>query len=302
VNPFRCRLWHLHDRLDEYLDEDSCKQEIESFQKNGQLIPALGRTIKDDDSFDIELVCGARRLFVARHLNLPLFVEVRANLSDRAAAVAMDIENRHRVNISPYERGRSYASWLRSGLFESQKDIALALGVSSSQISRLLALGSLPMIIIDAFEKPQEIREHWGVQLLEMWRESSVKGPLGRKARSLAERKTAMSAETVYRELVLSTKGTQRIRAAAHDQVILDERGSPVFRVKFQRSHVALVIPMTALTPETLQNVCDRVAEVLHPISLPDADKMPCEEPGATLARTLRCSAHQEGNRFGENP
>src|SRR5579862_455650 len=104
VNPFRCCMWSLHDRLEDYLTEDTCKAELESFEKHGQLVPALGRPLHGNPDFDIELIFGARRLFVAKLLNRPLRVQVRA-MNDREAILAMDVENRHRKDISPYERG-----------------------------------------------------------------------------------------------------------------------------------------------------------------------------------------------------
>src|SRR6185369_17989067 len=94
VNPFKCQLWALHDRLEEHITEESCKAEIQSFLQHGQLVPVLGRRIHDADS-EVELIYGARRLFTARHLNMPLLVEVRP-VTDQDAIVAMDIENRQR--------------------------------------------------------------------------------------------------------------------------------------------------------------------------------------------------------------
>src|SRR5262245_61544618 len=114
VNPFECRLWDLHDRLESQLTEKSCTAEIESFGKHGQLVPALGRPLTQDPTYKVELIYGARRLFVARHINSPLLVEIR-EMTNREAIVAMDIENRQRTDISAYERGLSYARWLRTG-------------------------------------------------------------------------------------------------------------------------------------------------------------------------------------------
>jgi ParB/RepB/Spo0J family partition protein len=125
VSPFRCRMW-----------------EIESFSRHGQLVAALGRPLRKDPDYDVELIFGARRLFVARHLNQPLLVELR-EMSGREAITAMDIENRHRADISPYERGLSYARWLRAGFFACQEDIARALKVSCSHVSRLLKIARL---------------------------------------------------------------------------------------------------------------------------------------------------------------
>src|ERR1051325_11559924 len=39
VNPFRCRMWPLLDRLGDYITEQSCRAEIESFARYGQLVP-----------------------------------------------------------------------------------------------------------------------------------------------------------------------------------------------------------------------------------------------------------------------
>lgn len=83
----------------------------------------------------------ARLLFVARHLNAQLLVGKRP-MSDLEAIVAIDIENPQRVDVSPYERGLSFAQWLRAGYFNSQDDIARALQISASQVSRLLRLGA----------------------------------------------------------------------------------------------------------------------------------------------------------------
>src|ERR1700678_2391533 len=120
VNPFRCRVWTLHDRIEEHITEESCRTEIDSFAVHGQVVPVLGRPVLGDPNFDVELIYGARRLFVARHLNQPLLVEL-CDLSDFEAIVAMDIENRQRSDISPYERGVAFATWLRTGHFASQQ-------------------------------------------------------------------------------------------------------------------------------------------------------------------------------------
>src|SRR5262245_58621032 len=120
VSAFRVRMWDLHDRIDSQVNEQTCRAEIESTLRHGQLVPALGRRLCGDPDHDIELVYGARRLFVARHLNVPLLVELR-DVSDREAIVAMDLENRVRRDLSPYERGMSFARWLRSGHFHAQE-------------------------------------------------------------------------------------------------------------------------------------------------------------------------------------
>jgi ParB family transcriptional regulator, chromosome partitioning protein len=109
ISPFECKMWEMHDRMMSYITEKGCSSEIESVSKHRQLLPVLGRTLKDDPHYKVELIYGARRLFVARHLNIQLLVELR-RLSDVEAIIAMDIENRVRKDVSPYERGLAVRS------------------------------------------------------------------------------------------------------------------------------------------------------------------------------------------------
>src|SRR5580698_7585424 len=122
VSPFRCRMWDLHDRLETHINERTCRAEIDSFSKHGQIVAAIGRSVHGDKNCDVELITGARRLFVARHLNQHIAVELRT-MSDKEALIAMDAENRLRRDISPYERALSYSQWLRAGHFKHQDEI-----------------------------------------------------------------------------------------------------------------------------------------------------------------------------------
>src|SRR5213075_3284786 len=91
----RCKMWVLHDRFPEHIQAEYCKEEIKSFRAYGQLIPVLGRPLIGDPKFDAELIYGARRLYVARHLGKSILVDLR-EMTDGEAIVAMDLENRQR--------------------------------------------------------------------------------------------------------------------------------------------------------------------------------------------------------------
>ena len=54
VNPFRCRMWALHDRLEDQITEESCRGEIESIMRHGQLVPVLGRRLQGAPMHEIE--------------------------------------------------------------------------------------------------------------------------------------------------------------------------------------------------------------------------------------------------------
>jgi len=163
VDPFRCRVWSAHDRLEEHITEENCVSEIKSFKAHKQRKPALGRPVHNDPDYDVEVICGARRLFVARLLKMPLLVELR-ELSDREAIIEMHVD-RLRKDVSPYELGVAYLGWMREGYFESQEEMSRVLKVSNSKVSRLSKLAQLPSVIVGAFDSAVNIRERWGLHL-----------------------------------------------------------------------------------------------------------------------------------------
>jgi ParB family chromosome partitioning protein len=274
ANPFRCRMWHLHDRLEEQVTEESCRHEIDSIVAHGQIVPALARRTSGDKQHDFELVYGSRRLFVTRHLNIPLLLEVR-DLSDRDSLMAMDIENRQRKDLSPYERGLSYVSWLRKGLFESQDELARVLGISPSQLSRLIKLAQLPSIVVSAFHSPLDICETWGRELMDVWLDESRRPLIASRAREIAHILPRPSALTVYSYLV---GGTDKLRRSdlrsgkVHDEVIKDEQGAPLFRVQLRRKRVALVLPVERVPHSTLELIKSEVSKILQHATVQQVD------------------------------
>jgi ParB family chromosome partitioning protein len=263
VSPFRCRMWSSHDRFDQHVNEKTCKVEIESFSKHGQLVPVLGRVLRGDPDHDVELICGARRLFVARHINKPLLVELR-EMSDREAIIAMDIENRQRADVSPYERGVSYAHWLHSGQFGSQDEIAHALKISKSQVSRLLSLSKLPSVILNAFSTPTEICETWGLSIIEALDDPQRRQRTMHRARAIAALNPRPPAREVYRQLIAASAQQRPANRAARDRVVKDDDGVPLFRVRHRSNSVTLLLPSRNLSQVSMESICCAVAGILH--------------------------------------
>jgi ParB family transcriptional regulator, chromosome partitioning protein len=261
VNPFRCRMWHLHDRLDCQINEATCKAEIHSFSKHGQFIPALGRPVVGDPDYDIELIYGARRLFVARHLNQSILVEIR-DMTDREAITAMDVENRQRVDITPYERGRSYAHWIGSKYFQSQDDLARSLRVSPSQVSRLLKLARLPSAIVAAFESPTDISETWGLSLMDALDDPKRRAVTLQRARAIAAAPKRPSSKDVYRRLI-SASSSGRPSTKQHDEIVKDCSGKPLFRIRQQRQSIALLLPVDKVSPTTMRHIREALVDIM---------------------------------------
>jgi ParB/RepB/Spo0J family partition protein len=237
--------------------------------------------LQGDPNHEVELIYGARRLFVARHLNLPLSVELR-RMSDREASVAMDIENRQRTDISAYERGRSYARWLRAGLYESQEELARALAISKSHVSRLMKIAQLPSAIIGAFESPCDICEGWGLALTEVLEDPRRREQTLRVARALGNNTARPPAREVYRMLLLASGPGRKAGAQLRDEVVKASSGAALFRIKQQRSTVAILLPLQGLSAKSMHSIRRALTAILEPQndnSAVNESPLP-EEPG----------------------
>lgn len=263
VNPFRCRMWDLHDRLDTEVTEETCKLEIQSFLKHGQLIPARGRRLRGDPVHDVELIYGARRLFVARHLNVPLAVELQ-DMSDLDGIIAMDIENRQRRDVSPYERGRSCARWLASGYFESQEVLARALHLSNSQVSRLLRLAQLPGSIVNVFSSPSDMRERWGLELVDIWRDAERRPMLIRAASEIEALGSRPTPLEIYQTLLRSATREKLRGARSREETVSGLGGAALFRVRRESRAFTLLFPADRVSEESLRRIQDAVLRIVR--------------------------------------
>ena len=263
VNPFDCRLWRMHDRIEDHITEESCRAEILSFQERGQLVPVLGRRLREDSTHKFELIYGARRLFVARHVNKSLLMELR-DISDKEALIAMDIENRQRKDISPYERGVSYARWLRNGHFQSQDELAQTLKVSASQVSRLLKMARLPSVIIDAFGSPIHVCEGWALEIVAALENPQFRQRTIDAARAITEIWPRPQAREVYRRLLAAAVRGRKPKPMSHDKVVTGHDGDPLFRIRYQPNGVVVFLPAQRVSERSLLKIQGAITSILQ--------------------------------------
>lgn len=269
IKACRCRMWALHDRLQDHILAESCKEEIKSFRAYGQLIPVLGRPVIGDPKLDAELIYGARRLYVARHLGKPISVDLR-EISDEEAIIAMDVENRQRSDISPYERGCSFADLIRQGYFRTQGELARALNISESSVSRYLTIARLPSVIVSAFRSPLDIKEDWGLRLSELLLDSDLRPKLirvAREAQLVEERRSS----DVYRRLISACEKLSGARLRARDEVIFDSSGRAAFRIRQRSAHVAILLPVNKLSEAKLLEVKRAIQTIVAPAQVETA-------------------------------
>lgn len=264
VEPARCMLWQFHERLGEELNGESCKELIVSIQRHGQRQPVLGRKLSRADGAGIELIYGARRLFAATQLGVKLTVDVR-ELDDRAAIFEMEIENRLRTDISPYERGLSYRRWLSARLFTCQSDLAKSLDVSEAQVSRLLRYADLPAAVVSAFGTVQSIREEWAVSLAKLCQDSGCRPNVLRRARELSQGEPRYSPQVIFRRLVSATQLTFRDGGQARDEIVRSPAGRPIYRIALRAKTVHFIVPRDSLSEQLLHELKHQLACTLQP-------------------------------------
>jgi ParB family chromosome partitioning protein len=261
VDPFKCRIWTLNDRMEEYVDETSCRAEIESMAHDGQLVPVIGRAVEGNPDCGIEIICGARRLFVARHLKIALRVELR-ELTDRQAAVAVGMENALRKQTSPYERALWLAKLLRTNLYRSQDEMARELRITPTQVTRLLRFAELPRCVINAFTSPHDILESWAVELHKAWADERRR-LLTDRARAIEKRIPRPPAVSVYEMLLASRGPSLRSARRGAGRVVKSPTGEPLLRLERQRKEVVLRIPNALIDASTEKAVMQAIVAVL---------------------------------------
>lgn len=256
ISPFKCRMWALHDRLADECDSAATRQLLESIRQHGQKQPVLGRRLTpNSDGAEIELIYGARRLAAARELGVELLIELR-DIDDHSALIEMDIENRLREDISPYERGLSYRSWLTQGLFATQSDLAREIGVSEAQISRLLRFAELPATVVSAFDSHRDIKEDWAGNLARFCKLPEHRDGIHRRARKLAAMACKPSPDDVYNHLI--SDGHQVLaRTRVKDEVVKSRAGHPLFRIGVRARAIHLILPRVLVKGDTLRRIAE---------------------------------------------
>jgi len=139
IDPNAIRNWSLNDRPESELGD------LETFAKElkevGQQQPCIIRPIFDD-KYQYEVIAGERRWRAAKLASIKLKVIIR-QLDDHEAAIAQAAENANRKDLSDYAKGMSYAKLIEQDVL-SQSELVSKLGITQSQVSRLLAFAKIP--------------------------------------------------------------------------------------------------------------------------------------------------------------
>ena len=285
VSPAKCKVWALHVRAEDSINSDSCASLMGSIRRHGQRHPVLARPRHSTDGAEYELIYGARRLFTAQQLGVDLLVDVR-DIDDRAALIEMDIENRPREDISPYERGVNYGRWLRAGYFKNQMELAKELGISEARVSRLLKYSQLPAVVVAAFDSVRDIREEWAVRLANKCRDPKLRSDIMRRARERAASPRKNSPQCIF-EALLSGATAKTIKESSRDEVIRGSNGKSLFRIAVHAKTLHVVLPRAEVSPEILEDITRAVAAALERQSSVGEPRRPLRKQEIARPRAL---------------
>ncbi|MBO9647693.1 MAG: ParB/RepB/Spo0J family partition protein [Variovorax sp.] len=183
------------------------KEDIRSAGGNVQAIKV--RPVREEDlseaekgaepPIQYEVVFGHRRHAACLELGLPVSAVIKA-MSDRELFGEMDRENRKREDLSAYEQGVMYLNALESGLFESMRKLAEAVGVDHGLVSKAVGVAQLPDVVVQAFDSPVEIQYRWAKPLSEALQRDP--DGLMERARRVRHSGATVTPGTIYAALI----------------------------------------------------------------------------------------------------
>ncbi len=143
LDPQCCKPWSYHNRDQACLSFEGCSDLIKSIQKHGQIEPVVVRAVQTGSGASFEIISGVRRWFACTQIKGQKLLARLTDADDRQCMLLMYADNADSQDISDMERAFSFAAQMKSGAFKSQTDLARALGISQSTISKLLKIVGL---------------------------------------------------------------------------------------------------------------------------------------------------------------
>lgn len=164
LDPAKVRIWTGNARLYGHLNQENCRELIDSIiAEGGQKVPAVVRRIEGDPDHDYEVIAGTRRHWSISWLRANsypdmMFVAQIAQLDDEAAFRLADLENRARKDVTDLERARNYAEALGAHYGSHLTRMAERLKLSKGWLSKMIKVAGIPDAIIDAFASPADVQ------------------------------------------------------------------------------------------------------------------------------------------------
>ena len=215
-----------------------------SLKRDGQIMPICVHSVAGDATHDYEIVSGHRRHEAALQLDreIPEGFRIRAVLDSAAQdpvalALHMYLENAARKDLSAYELGAMFRTWLQAGVFAEQQAIAEATGLGKQTISKYLQVAGLPNIILEAFGDPRVVAVRWSETLVAALKtgEAAVLA----MARKLAAREDRPAPEIVLRQLADAATPRKAKRSGTQSETVKID-GRTAFAYSLRNEKIAI--------------------------------------------------------------
>jgi ParB/RepB/Spo0J family partition protein len=256
-------------RLDRGLsiEDENFKRLKESIKAHGQDTPVRVRPAAPGSNFTYELVEGHRRHAAILQLaeetdgGFQILARLDAKASDsKDLVLKMYRENAERADLSAYETGRMFRSWLDAGLFDQQGTLADAADVSEQVVSRCLNIASLPEVVIQAFGDPRLIPQRWSEPLAALLKHHGDK--VIKAAGEIARRKPRPGPEAVLQALSESVPSPRRKHGSETREESFKVKGKIVWTFAHKRGFVAAKFPKS-IDPEIEAEVAVEVKKAV---------------------------------------
>ncbi len=224
-------------------DEDFAALKL-SLKRDGQIMPVSVRPVEGDTKHQYELVSGHRRHEAALQLDRESAegFKLRAVLDSAALepaklALHMYLENAARKDLSAYELGAMFRTWLDGGIFSEQQEIAEAIGLGKPTLSKYLQVAGLPKAVLSAFRDPRVIAVRWAEILVAALKanESAVLAA----AQKLAGRTEQVAPEVVLRQLADAGAGRKSKRTGTQSETVKID-GRTAFAYSLRNEKIAI--------------------------------------------------------------
>lgn len=252
LDPKKIRATEFRNRHERSLLADDPKfiELKASLQTHGQENPIRVRPVRNALPYEFEIVAGHRRHAACLTLDaesaegFPVLALIDGAVTDaRDLVLKMYRENEERYDLSAFEKGRMFARWLESGIYESQRDLAAGIGLGETAVAKYLSVAALPAAVLAAFGDERAIPMSWGPTLSQALKANEP--AVLRAAERLAQRQPLAGANVVLRTLTAAAvgKGTPATGTSREESVRIGGRvplkvGSGRNRIVLKLQHV----------------------------------------------------------------
>jgi len=225
-------------------DDPAFKQLKASISQHGQDTPVRVRPAGPGGALPYELVEGHRRhaacleLDSEREAGFTILARLDSAAADtRDLVLKMYRENAERADLSPYEYGRMFQSWLSGKVFANQSELARTVGLAQPTVSAYVAIANYPEALIHAFGDPRQIAMRWWQPLAHALKEDRTR--VLSLAGEIAALRPQLPAEEVFKRLSAPKAAARNSSSASHEESV-KIKGKVAFRIARRDGRVAI--------------------------------------------------------------